>query len=65
MKASTTGKIYITDARLHHLLLKEFVDTEFAGKDVEVDWEYSGIGLYRIHVHKGDTPTVSLKWEGL
>lgn len=67
MKASPEHKIFLTDKKLHHLLLQEYVDTVYKNIDVEVDWEYSGIGLYRIHVHhpKGGLPCVSLKWEGM
>jgi len=61
-----TESVYIDDQETHDKLLKEYVDSTWKGKDVEVDWEWSGSGVYRIHEHTGDgLPYVSLKWEGV
>lgn len=59
-------KVYVSDKAAHDALLKGYVDEVWASKDVEVDWEWSGPGVYRIHEHvDGGVPCVSLKWEGV
>lgn len=59
-------KVYISDQEMHDRLLKNYVDIVWKNQDVEVDWEWSGPGMYRIHEHTGaGLPCVSLKWEGV
>lgn len=59
-------KVYISDQEMHDRLLKDYVDIVWKNQDVEVDWEWSGPGMYRIHEHTGTgLPFVSLKWEGV
>lgn len=75
MIPSKDAKIYIPDRETHDRLLKDYVDNTWKDKDVEVDWEWSGPGLYRIHEHAGTRmlhvntrtflPCVSFKWEGV
>lgn len=66
MSLRKDSRVYISDQKIHDKLLKEYVDERWAGKNVQVDWEWSGPGLYRIHEHVGaGLPTVSLKWEGV
>lgn len=60
------AKVHISDKKTHDELLKEYVETVWEDKDVQVDWEWSGPGMYRIHEHLGaGLPCVSLKWEGV
>lgn len=59
-------KVCISDREMHDRLLKNYVDIVWKNQDVEVDWEWSGPGMYRIHEHTGaGLPCVSLKWEGV
>lgn len=59
-------KVYVSDRETHDRLLKDYVDSVWKDCDVEVDWEWSGPGMYRIHEHAGaGLPCVSLKWEGV
>lgn len=59
-------KVYVSDRETHDRLLKDYVDSVWKGRDVEIDWEWSGPGMYRIHEHTGaGLPCVSLKWEGV
>lgn len=66
MSASQITKVYVSTLELHNQLLKEYVDNEWANTEVDVDWEWSGPGYYRIHIHEVDgCVSVSFKWEGL
>ena len=57
--------IYIASRKTHDILLKDYVDSVWKDKDVKVDWEWSGAGVYRIHEHtEAGLPCISLKWEG-
>lgn len=57
-------KVYVSDQKTHDELLKRYVEKNWMNKDVQVDWEWSGPGMYRIHEHVGaGLPTISLKWE--
>lgn len=59
-------KVYISSQKMHDIILKDYVDNTWKGKDVKVDWEWSGPGVYRIHEHTGaGLPCISLKWEGV
>ena len=59
-------KVYISDREMHDRLLKNYVDIVWKNQDVEVDWEWSGPGMYRIHEHTdAGLPCISLKWESL
>ena len=59
-------KVHISDRETHDRLLKDYVDSVWKDRDVEIDWEWSGPGMYRIHEHTGaGLPCVSLKWEGV
>ena len=58
--------VHIVDQKVHARMLKDYVDEHWKDKDVQVDWEWSGPGMYRIHEHAGDgLPCISLKWEGV
>lgn len=60
------AKVYVSDKAMHDRLLKEYVDGAWKGREVDVDWEWSGPGMYSIHEHEGSgLPCVSLKWEGV
>lgn len=62
--ASKDSTVCLADRQAHDLALREYVEGRWAGKDVSVDWEWSGPGHYRIHEHVGaGLPSVSLKWE--
>jgi len=68
VSASKDAKIYISDQEIHDQLLRNYIDSAWEGKDVEVDWEWSGPGTYRIHEHNTEgtgLPCISLKWEGI
>lgn len=58
-------KVYISSQKMHDIILRDYVDDNWR-EDVEVDWEWSGPGFYRIHEHTGaGLPCISLKWEGV
>lgn len=60
------AKVYVSGREAHRRLLADYVDGAWKDKDVEVDWEWSGPGTYRIHEHvDAGLPCVSLKWEGV
>lgn len=64
MSVSPKSRVRISDRKAHDRMLKDYVDERWKGVDVEVDWEWSGPGVYRIHEHVGTgLPCVSLKWE--
>lgn len=66
MRASQILEVYVPDKKTHDELLKQYVDENWANTEVDVDWEWSGPGSYRIHVHEVDgCVSVSFKWEGL
>ena len=66
MSLSKDAQVYVSDRKAHYALLKRYLEENWACKDVEVDWEWSGPGMYRIHEHTGaELPCVSLKWEGV
>lgn len=60
------SKVYLSDRKAHDLTLRAYVEERWKGRDVLVDWEWSGPGYYRIHEHVGaGLPCISLKWEGI
>lgn len=60
------SKVYVSDRKTHDELLKRHVEEHWKDRDVQVDWEWSGPGRYRIHEHVGaGLPCISLKWEGI
>jgi len=59
--------VYCKDLAEHENELRKHIDRIFSGKDVEVDWEFSGAGKYRFQAwlnRPEGIPLVSLKWEG-
>ena len=66
MSISKKSTVHIVDKKVHERMLRDYVEEHWKDKDVQVDWEWSGPGMYRIHEHTGaGLPTVSLKWEGV
>lgn len=71
MSISPKSMVHITDKKVHERILKDYVDEHWKDRDVQVDWEWSGPGMYRIHEHMvngpmgNGLPCVSLKWEGV
>lgn len=66
MILSKDEKVYISDQEMHDRLLLDYVDNVWKNKDVKVDFEWSGPGMYRIHEHmEAGLPCISLKWEDL
>lgn len=60
------SKVYLSDKEAHDRTLHEYVKEHWKDRDVLVDWEWSGPGMYRIHEHVGaGLPCISLKWEGI
>ena len=63
---SKNEKVYISDRKMHDMLLKSYIDDAWSNRDVEVDWEWSGPGMYSIHeIAEACLPRISLKWRGV
>lgn len=60
--------MWIDNRHDHADLLREYVEKNFPAADIDVDWEYSGIGNYEFSIRTDRPerrPLVSLKWRGL
>lgn len=59
--------VYCSTQKDHDDELKQLIEKFYHDKDVEVDWEWSGAGMYRLQAwfnRPEGLPLVSLKWEG-
>lgn len=58
--------VYVGDKKTHDSLFRAYIEEKYANKDIYVDWEWSGPGRYRIHVHEvNGRVSISFKWEGI
>lgn len=60
--------VYCATEQDHKKALMEGLKREFGGKEVQMDFEYSGSGVYRLQAwldRPEGIPLVSLKWESV
>ena len=59
--------VYCSTQKDHDDELKRLIEKFYHDKDIEVNWEWSGAGMYRLQAwfnRPEGLPLVSLKWEG-